>query len=198
MLKFNQLTFLGPYLDKKRYQSKQQIALMGRSNVGKSSLINSLSQSKKVAKTSSTPGKTQLIACFQIDDTDTYLIDLPGYGYAKVPRHIKKTFSEQILQYLQEQKKTLFILFLLDIRHPPTAEDQELYHWIEHLQIPHLIVFTKCDKLKKKEIDMMTGKILHCICQGKDLSFIHYSVKQKPLRKYLIQKINQTLYGPSS
>lgn len=198
MLKFNQLTFLGPYLDQKRYKAKKQIALMGRSNVGKSSLINSLSQNKKTAKTSSTPGKTQSILCFQIDETNTYLIDLPGYGYAKVPSSVKKTFSKQITDYLQEQKNDLFVLFLLDIRHLPTPEDQDLYHWIESLAIPHFIILTKCDKLKKKEVDQMTSKVLRCICPEKDLSFMHYSVKQKLLRKYLIQKINQELYGAPS
>ena len=128
-----------------------EYAFIGRSNVGKSSLINMLTSRKSLAKTSGRPGKTQLINHFFINK-EWYLVDLPGYGYAKVSKSAKKTFQKFITQYfsLREQLVTAFVL--VDIRHNPQSIDLEFMQWLGEQEIPFSILFTKADKLKPKAI----------------------------------------------
>jgi len=129
-----------------------EYAFIGRSNVGKSSLINMLTSRKSLAKTSGRPGKTQLINHFLINE-EWYLVDLPGYGYAKVSKSAKKTFQKFIIQYfaLREQLVTGFVL--VDIRHKPQPVDLEFMQWLGENGIPFSIIFTKADKLKPKAIE---------------------------------------------
>ncbi|MDX1278178.1 ribosome biogenesis GTP-binding protein YihA/YsxC [Oceanihabitans sediminis] len=129
-----------------------EYAFIGRSNVGKSSLINMLTSRKSLAKTSGRPGKTQLINHFLINE-EWYLVDLPGYGYAKVSKSAKKTFQKFITQYfsLREQLVTGFVL--VDIRHKPQPVDLEFMQWLGENGIPFSIIFTKADKLKPKAIE---------------------------------------------
>ncbi|MCH4890392.1 YihA family ribosome biogenesis GTP-binding protein [Acidaminobacter sp. JC074] len=128
-----------------------EIAVVGRSNVGKSSLINMLLNRKNLARTSSTPGKTQLINFFDIDGKFT-LVDLPGYGYARVSKEQKKTWGTIIETYLKTRKNLLEVILLVDLRHKPTAEDVEMYKWIKTYGFNGIVVGTKYDKIKKSQL----------------------------------------------
>ena len=131
---------------------KPEYAFIGRSNVGKSSLINMLTGIKNLAKTSSRPGKTQLINHFLIDD-NWYLVDLPGYGYAKVNKSAKENFQKLITNYIQKRENLYNLFVLIDIRHEPLKIDLDFMYWLGENQVPFSIVFTKADKLGKNGID---------------------------------------------
>ena len=128
-----------------------EYAFIGRSNVGKSSLINMLTNHKGLAKTSSKPGKTQLINHFLINK-EWYLVDLPGYGYAKVSKQSKKTFQQFITDYFKKRRELVCAFVLVDIRHDPQKIDVEFMQWLGENAIPFAIVFTKADKLTEKQI----------------------------------------------
>ncbi len=137
-----------PTISKMAESETPEFAFIGRSNVGKSSLINMLTNNKNLAKTSSKPGKTQLINHFEVDNVWN-LIDLPGYGFAKVHARKKSNFSAMILEYL-EQRKNLFTAFVLvDSRLTPQRIDLEFVEWCGIKQIPFQLIFTKSDKIKK-------------------------------------------------
>ena len=125
-----------------------EYAFIGRSNVGKSSLINMLCNKKKLAKTSSRPGKTQLINHFLINK-QWYLVDLPGYGYARTSKAQKKTFQKFITDYLIKRKELISTFLLIDLRHKPQPLDLKYMRWLGKNLIPFSIIFTKADKLKK-------------------------------------------------
>lgn len=128
--------------------SMPEYAFIGRSNVGKSSLINMLSNNKKLAKTSSTPGKTQLINHFIIND-EWYLVDLPGYGYARTSKKNKRYFQKFITDYFKQREQLVCAFVLIDSRHEPQKVDLEFMEWLGTNGIPFSIIFTKLDKLKK-------------------------------------------------
>ncbi|MDT0675715.1 ribosome biogenesis GTP-binding protein YihA/YsxC [Autumnicola musiva] len=128
-----------------------EYAFIGRSNVGKSSLINMLTGRKSLAKTSSTPGKTQLINHFLINN-NWHLVDLPGYGYAKVSKSTKNTFQKFITAYFEKRDQMVCAFVLIDSRHTPQKIDMEFMKWLGEHQIPFCIIFTKADKLKSKEL----------------------------------------------
>ena len=129
-----------------------EYAFIGRSNVGKSSLINMLTNQKKLAKTSGRPGKTQLINHFIINQ-QWYLVDLPGYGYARVSKSTKNIFKKFITAYFKQRKQLVCAFVLIDIRHEPQPIDLEFMQWLGENAIPFNIVFTKSDKLKPKAIE---------------------------------------------
>ena len=133
-------------------EKRPEFAFIGRSNVGKSSLINALCNQKKLAKTSSRPGKTQLINHFLINE-QWYLVDLPGYGYAKVSKVQKKKFQSYIESYFRKRTQLLLTFVLLDIRHPAQPIDLEFIAWLGRHEIPFYLVFTKADKLSSNAID---------------------------------------------
>lgn len=126
-----------------------EFAFVGRSNVGKSSLINSITNKKKLAKTSKTPGRTQLINYFLINK-EFYIIDLPGYGFAKVPKEMKKEWGDTMNRYLSSQREK-FVFILLDIRRIPSEDDMEMLKWLDHYEVPFKIIFTKVDKVSGNE-----------------------------------------------
>ena len=128
-----------------------EYAFIGRSNVGKSSLINMLTNQKKLAKTSGRPGKTQLINHFIINEK-WYLVDLPGYGYARVSKKTKKTFQAFITAYFKERKQLVCAFVLIDIRHKPQEIDLKFMQWLAENEIAFSIIFTKSDKLKSNDI----------------------------------------------
>lgn len=128
-----------------------EYAFIGRSNVGKSSLINMLTNHKSLAKTSGKPGKTQLINHFLINK-NWHLVDLPGYGYAKVSKSAKRTFQKFITEYFNKRLQLISAFVLIDIRHEPQKIDLEFMQWLGENQLPFSIVFTKADKLKPAEI----------------------------------------------
>ena len=127
-----------------------EIAFSGRSNVGKSSLINTLVNRKRLVKTSSTPGRTQLINFFNINNA-FFFVDLPGFGYAKVPKSIKKTWGPMVETYLSTRKTLKGVVLILDIRRVPGAQDLEFIEWLRYYAIPSILILTKADKLSKSK-----------------------------------------------
>ncbi|MEC7069200.1 MAG: ribosome biogenesis GTP-binding protein YihA/YsxC [Bacteroidota bacterium] len=136
-----------------------EYAFIGRSNVGKSSLINMLCNKKKLAKTSSRPGKTQLINHFLINKK-WYLVDLPGYGYARASKTQKKTFQKFIIDYFTKRKELVSAFLLIDIRHNPQPIDMDFLRWLGENFIPFSIVFTKADKIKEKDLERKVSDYL--------------------------------------
>lgn len=128
-----------------------EVAFAGRSNVGKSSLINTLVRRKHLVKTSSTPGRTQLINFFLINDALS-MVDLPGYGYAKVPQAVKKQWGPMVETYLSQRPCLKAVVLLMDIRRTPRAEESQFMEWLHHYRIPYILVLTKADKLSKTKI----------------------------------------------
>ncbi len=131
---------------------KPEIAFAGKSNVGKSSLINALMNRKSFARISATPGKTQTINFYNINDT-LYLVDLPGYGYAKVSQQEKEKWGKMIERYLHSSKQLRAVFLLIDIRHEPSANDKMMYDWVVSQGYNPIIIATKQDKLKRSQID---------------------------------------------
>ena len=130
---------------------KPEYAFIGRSNVGKSSLINAITNHKKLAKTSGTPGKTQLINHFVINDW-WYLVDLPGYGFAKISKVMRANWEKMIMDYLFQRPNLVNTFILVDSRHEPQKLDKDLFDWFGSNRLPFTIVFTKADKLTKKRL----------------------------------------------
>ena len=131
---------------------KPEIAFAGKSNVGKSSLINALMNRKSYARISATPGKTQTINFYNIND-EMYLVDLPGYGYAKVSQQEKEKWGKMIERYLHSSKQLRAVFLLIDIRHEPSANDKMMYDWVVSQGYNPIIIATKQDKLKRSQID---------------------------------------------
>lgn len=129
--------------------NNMEFAFVGRSNVGKSSLINNITGRKKLAKTSKTPGRTQLINYFKVNN-EFYIVDLPGYGFAKVPKEMKAEWGKTMERYITSTRKKL-VFVLLDIRRIPSEEDIEMLVWLDHHNIPFKIIFTKIDKVSNNE-----------------------------------------------
>ncbi|MCI8281943.1 MAG: YihA family ribosome biogenesis GTP-binding protein [Lachnospiraceae bacterium] len=130
---------------------KPEIAFAGKSNVGKSSLINGLMNRKSLARTSAQPGKTQTINFYNINDL-MYLVDLPGYGYAKVPQKEKEKWGKMIENYLQKSKQLKAVFLLVDIRHAPSGNDKQMYDWIVYQGFHPILVATKLDKIKRSQV----------------------------------------------
>lgn len=128
-----------------------EVAFAGKSNVGKSSLINALMNRKSLARTSAQPGKTQTINFYNINDA-MYLVDLPGYGYAKVSEKEKEKWGKMIERYLQTSKKLKAVFLLIDIRHEPSANDRQMYEWMVYQGYAPIIIATKLDKIKRSQI----------------------------------------------
>ena len=161
-----------------------EIAVAGRSNVGKSSLLNHLFQRRDLVKTSSVPGKTQLINFFTLDKQLAF-VDLPGYGYAKVPEKTRKQWGPMIQEYLDKRSQLKLIIFLFDIRRMPNDEDRMFLEWVAHRQISLILVLTKVDKVTNNEKNINTNKILEAFnCEN--LYYAHYSTMKNIGRKELI------------
>jgi GTP-binding protein len=128
-----------------------EIAFMGRSNVGKSSLLNSLLLVRGLARTSSTPGRTQSLNFFLVNQRFRF-VDLPGFGYARVPKAIKSSWGEMVSSYLAKREQLVLSIHIVDSRHEPTTLDLQLHEWLEHSAKPRLIVATKSDKLSNNEL----------------------------------------------
>lgn len=159
---------------------KPEFAFIGRSNVGKSSLINMLTQSRHLAKTSGTPGKTQLINHFIIDDR-WYMVDLPGYGFAKVGKKLKAEWEEMIKNYLSHRENLLATFVLIDSRLDPQKNDLEFIRWCAENGIPIVLAFTKADKLSKSKVQGNVSKFLQAtleIFEEAPLYFITSAEKQ--------------------
>jgi GTP-binding protein len=143
-------TISSPSVDKCPEPKLPEYAFIGRSNVGKSSLINMLTGRKQLAKTSANPGKTQLINHFLINE-QWYLVDLPGYGYAKVSWTERVKWQKMIRDYLLKRENMMTVFVLVDVRHEPQKQDVDFINWLGGNRIPFSIVFTKCDKVSKQQ-----------------------------------------------
>lgn len=203
MVKFNTAFFITSSLATEEFPETlnvyglplPEIALVGRSNVGKSSLINHLLRRKTLAKVSTKPGKTQTINFFNVDN-ELCLVDLPGYGFAKVPQTLKKKWAQSIDTYLRTRASLKLLVILLDCRRLPTQEDIELILWAHAYNKPLILVLTKFDKLRAKERKEQKQRIIHTLVEATgrdDYSLLSYSIKNSHMRQVLINAINQSL-----
>jgi GTP-binding protein len=147
-----------------------EIAFMGRSNVGKSSLINSLLSVRGLARTSSTPGRTQSLNFFLINRRFRF-VDLPGFGYARVPKAIKASWGEMVSSYLAKREQLVLSIHIVDSRHEPTTLDLQLHEWLEHSAAPRLIVATKSDKLSNNELKQSLGRVKRVFSEDRVVAF---------------------------
>ena len=157
---FAQARFLKSASSKEDFplDNRAEIAFCGRSNAGKSSAINTLCRQKGLARTSKTPGRTQLINFFKLD-ADICLVDLPGYGYAKAPTNVQKQWHKLMETYLLTRQVLCGLVLLMDIRHPLTEIDWMMIQWSEHYQLPLYILLTKVDKVKKNQMTKTLTKV---------------------------------------
>jgi GTP-binding protein len=172
-----------------------EVALVGRSNVGKSSLINHLLGSTGLARVSSTPGKTQTINFFAIDQKLAF-VDLPGYGYAKVPKQVRNTWAQGLNDYFQNREPLRLILLLIDCRRSLTEEDLKMATWSAHHRKPLLIVFTKSDKLSPKELDANVSHSLSLLSEIDGLLLsgsLVFSIHNRRAKEQLVRAINSFL-----
>ncbi|WP_418790760.1 ribosome biogenesis GTP-binding protein YihA/YsxC [Phosphitispora sp. TUW77] len=153
-----------------------EIAFAGRSNVGKSSLINRMLNRKALARTSSTPGKTRLLNFYHINDS-FYFVDLPGYGFAKVSKTEKAGWGKMIEEYLLNRGSLRAVIHLLDIRHAPSKEDAQMHEWLKHYGIPTILVITKADKIARGKWQKHTRLIKETLVPLPDTPVIIFSAE---------------------
>ena len=170
-----------------------EIAIAGKSNVGKSSLINFLVNNKKMAKTSSTPGRTRLLNYFEINNGEFNLVDLPGYGFAKAPKSEIAKWGEMIEGYFQNSDKLKNVFVLVDSRHEPTQDDIQLISYFVYYQIPFTIVATKTDKLSRAQISKSKKLIADTFRIGTE-NVIMTSSEKKTGKEEILSRIEQVLY----
>jgi len=189
-MEIKQSEFITSAVTKVQYplDDKAEIAFVGRSNVGKSSIINSITNRKSLAKVSGTPGKTRLINFFLINNS-FYLVDLPGYGYAKVSKSEKENWGRIIETYLLNRPQLKKVVLLVDSRHKPTNDDILMYKWIKHYGHETVIVATKKDKLTKNEVIKSEKLIKETFELNKKESIMFFSSLNKEGREELIDTI---------
>ena len=168
---------------------RPEIAFLGRSNVGKSSVINSLLGVRNLARTSSTPGRTQSLNFFSINEQFRF-VDLPGFGYARVPKNIKSTWGEMVTNYLANRRQLVLSIHLVDSRHEPTKQDLQLHEWLEESAKSHLVVATKSDKLSNNELRKSLEHISRVL---NDNRVVAYSAKTGRGRDELWRAINSAI-----
>jgi GTP-binding protein len=161
-----------------------EIAFVGRSNVGKSSLINSMLNRKKLVKTSATPGKTQMINFFDVNH-EFVCADLPGYGFAKVPKAVQKKWQSLVEQYLTSRENLRTVIFIVDIRRKPTDLDLHMQEWLEQYEVDYILVATKADKLSQAEQSKQLKKIRQAFLKDGNQELVAYSSKNQRGRKEL-------------
>lgn len=173
---------------------RPQIAFAGRSNVGKSSLINSLLSRKTLARTSKTPGRTQQINFFNINDA-FYFVDLPGYGFAKVPKRVKEKWDAMIVNYIKDNPDLAVVISIVDARHEPSAQDQQMADWLWNYEIPFVVAATKADKISRGKMARQKQIISKTLSLGNPKAVLAYSSKTGQGRKELWSVIEQTIKG---
>lgn len=175
-------------------QGMPEIAMAGKSNVGKSSLINSLTRNSKLARTSSEPGKTRLINFYSVNQ-ELLLVDLPGYGFAKASKNEKQKWGDMIEGYLERSKNLKHVLQLVDIRHEPTSDDIMMVNYLRHYNIPFTVVATKADKLSKAQ----RSRSIPVICRKlvvQPWEIIQYSSEDGTGRDKLLALISEKAFAP--
>lgn len=166
-----------------------EIAFAGKSNVGKSSLINALMNRKALARTSAQPGKTQTINFYNINN-ELYFVDLPGYGYAKVSLKEKEKWGKMIEKYLRQSKVLAAVFLLIDIRHEPSANDRQMYEWIQANGFQPIIIATKLDKITRSQLPGHLKMVREGLAAKKDTIIIPFSAKSKQGREEIYALID--------
>ena len=169
-----------------------EIAFAGKSNVGKSSLINGLLNRKALARTSSAPGKTQTINFYNINKS-LYFVDLPGYGYAKVSQELRAKWGKMIERYLQKSTELRMVFLLIDIRHDPGANDRQMYEWVVANGFAPVIIATKLDKIKRSQVSKNVKAIRECLGADKETVIIPFSAVTKQGSEEIWQLIEEAL-----
>jgi GTP-binding protein len=172
---------------------RPEIAFCGRSNIGKSSLLNALTNVHGLARTSSSPGRTQTINFFLIDDR-LYFVDLPGYGYAKVPKAVKESFGGMIESYLHDREQLRLALMLVDSRMPPTDSDVMMKRWLDHHEIPNAVVLTKSDKISRNQLSQALHKSVQTL---KTKEIIPFSAVTGSGKDELLTRIRSAIDHPT-
>jgi len=174
------------HVEQKLLPDRPEVAVVGRSNVGKSSLINALFNRKRLAKTSTTPGKTRLLNYFSVDDC-LYFVDLPGYGYAKLSKKEKEDWQKSIESYLKDNKYLKRVFILLDARHDLFSSDKMMIAWLDYYQISYSIIITKSDKINRNQLNAMKRKLKKAY-PAKDI--FSFSALKKTGRQEIIDQLN--------
>lgn len=169
-----------------------EIAFAGKSNVGKSSLINALMNRKSLARTSAQPGKTQTINFYNIND-ELYFVDLPGYGYATANEAVKAKWGKMIERYLHQSQKLRAVFLLIDIRHEPSANDRQMYEWILNNGYKPIIIATKQDKINRSQIQKNVKIIKNALQVEKDTIVIPFSSTSKQGRDEIYELIDELM-----
>ena len=192
---FNNAKFIGSYPSTEDLPVDQgsEIAFCGRSNCGKSSILNALTNNKKLAKTSKTPGRTQSINVFEIkSNSDFKIIDLPGYGYAKVSKKMRASWGQEIEKYLMTRQCLNALCIIMDIRHPFKDDDESLIDWCESKDLPMILLLNKADKLSKSQI---AKTVLNATKELNKLSTEHFVIPVSATKKtginLVLEKINE-------
>ncbi len=170
----------------------QEIAFAGRSNVGKSSLLNLLTNRKKLAKVSSSPGKTRTINFYRINDAFR-IVDLPGYGYAKVSKSISQTWGAMMETYFEKRQGLIKVIQLVDIRHAPSKQDVEMYDYLRHYGLDGIVVATKADKVSRNEMQKSIRQIRTSLRMGRDDKVIPVSALKKTGHDLLLEEMETLL-----
>ena len=171
---------------------KPEFAFAGKSNVGKSSLINALMQRKSLARTSSEPGKTQTINFYNIND-ELYFVDLPGYGYAKVSRAESEKWGKMMESYLENRENLLKVVQLVDIRHKPSAQDVQMYDYLKYYGLDGIVVATKADKVSRNEMTKCIKEIRNSLGMEKDDVVVPCSALKKTGHEELLNIIDELI-----
>lgn len=172
--------------------TKMEVAFAGKSNVGKSSLINAIMNRKSLARTSSQPGKTQTINYYNVND-DFYLVDLPGYGYANANVSVKEKWGKMIERYLHTSEMLYAVFLLIDIRHAPSENDRIMYDWILDRGYKPVIIATKLDKIKRSQVQKQLKLICDTLDVVEDTTVIPYSSLSKQGREEIYELLDRIL-----
>lgn len=196
-MKITQVEFLTSAVTPSQYPTevRPEIALSGRSNVGKSSLINCLVNRKNIARTSSRPGKTQTINFFLVNELLVFA-DVPGYGFAKVSKSMRATWGKMMEAYFTNRKNLVSVVQIVDLRHPPTKDDQNMYHFLKHYQIPVIIAATKADKLPRSKWHKHLKQVKEVLEMDSSDSLILFSSETKMGRDELLKEIEHRIGQP--
>ncbi|MBQ6495261.1 MAG: YihA family ribosome biogenesis GTP-binding protein [Bacilli bacterium] len=193
-MKINNVKYVASAVRKSQYptDNKPEFLLVGRSNVGKSSFINTIVNRKNIARTSAIPGKTQTLNFYLINE-EFYIVDVPGYGFAKVSKHLKNKFGMIIEEYLKERENLRNVFMLVDFRHKPTEDDVLMYNYLKYYNIPVTIIATKSDKVSKNLFDKNLNIIKETLNISNNDDIILFSMINKLGKQEVLEKFDYIL-----
>jgi GTP-binding protein len=196
-MKITQVEFMTSAVLPDQYpkENRPEIALSGRSNVGKSSLINCLVNRKNIARISSKPGKTQTINFFLVNESVVFA-DVPGYGFAKVSKKIRESWGKMMETYFTKRENLVSVVQIVDLRHPPSKDDQNMYQFLKHYQIPVIVAATKADKLPKSKWHKHLKQVKEVLQMDSSDALILFSAETKMGKEELLAEIQQRIGQP--